>query len=181
MEGLRLAKSITGPSPNRAFYLLKRSLKGETTERGCSKGLEQHFKWRMQQPGEVASFLFCFCFSKWKCQLQPNQNRSTTPIWVTDWNPNWLSSEEHLFPCLCRGFQNGVDLKPGKNCRIYSMGRKRFCQILQCSLADSGTYTCDAGEAETSCSLVVYGKLFAALVVCLCLLLFLMMTCLGRA
>lgn len=54
--------------------------------------------------------------------------------------------------------QNGKEMKPGKNCRIYSMGRKRFCQIMQCSLADSGTYTCDAGEVNTSCSLEVYGK-----------------------
>lgn len=54
--------------------------------------------------------------------------------------------------------QNGTELKPGKNCRIYSMGRKRFCQIMQCSRADSGTYTCDTGEINTSCSLEVYGK-----------------------
>uniref|UniRef100_A0A667WA79 Obscurin like cytoskeletal adaptor 1a n=1 Tax=Myripristis murdjan TaxID=586833 RepID=A0A667WA79_9TELE len=53
-------------------------------------------------------------------------------------------------------FQYLCPLKPGKNCRIYSMGRKRFCQILLCSLADSGTYTCDTGEISTSCSLEVY-------------------------
>lgn len=53
--------------------------------------------------------------------------------------------------------QNGKELKPGKNCRIYSTGRKRFCQIMQCSRADSGTYTCDTGEINTSCSLEVYG------------------------
>ncbi|XP_059184069.1 obscurin-like protein 1a [Centropristis striata] len=55
-----------------------------------------------------------------------------------------------------RWLKNGTELKPGKNCRIYSMGRKRFCQILQCSLADSGTYTCDTGEISTSCSLEVF-------------------------
>ncbi|XP_023276058.1 obscurin-like protein 1 [Seriola lalandi dorsalis] len=55
-----------------------------------------------------------------------------------------------------RWLKNGTELKPGKNCRIYSMGRKRFCQILQCSRADSGTYTCDAGEINTYCSLEVY-------------------------
>ncbi|CAI5638349.1 unnamed protein product [Oreochromis niloticus] len=55
-----------------------------------------------------------------------------------------------------RWFKDGLELKPGKNCRIYSMGRKRFCQILQCSRADSGTYTCDTGEIKTSCSLEVY-------------------------
>uniref|UniRef100_UPI0037E7F21D obscurin-like protein 1a n=1 Tax=Semicossyphus pulcher TaxID=241346 RepID=UPI0037E7F21D len=55
-----------------------------------------------------------------------------------------------------RWLKNGTELKPGKNCRIYSMGRKRFCQIMQCSLADSGTYKCDTGEINTSCSLEVY-------------------------
>uniref|UniRef100_A0A3B4VJT8 Obscurin like cytoskeletal adaptor 1a n=1 Tax=Seriola dumerili TaxID=41447 RepID=A0A3B4VJT8_SERDU len=58
-----------------------------------------------------------------------------------------------------RWLKNGTELKPGKNCRIYSMGRKRFCQILQCSRADSGTYTCDAGEINTYCSLEVYHQL----------------------
>ncbi|XP_041834263.1 obscurin-like protein 1a [Melanotaenia boesemani] len=55
-----------------------------------------------------------------------------------------------------RWFKNGTELKPGKNCRIYSMGRKRFCQILQCTLADSGSYMCDTGDINTSCSLGVY-------------------------
>ncbi|XP_057685452.1 obscurin-like protein 1a [Corythoichthys intestinalis] len=53
-------------------------------------------------------------------------------------------------------FKSGTELKPGKNCRIYSMGRKKFCQILQCSMMDSGIYTCDVGETSTSCSLEVY-------------------------
>ncbi|XP_077422211.1 obscurin-like protein 1a [Vanacampus margaritifer] len=52
--------------------------------------------------------------------------------------------------------KSGTELKPGKNCRIYSTGRKKFCQIMQCSLADSGIYTCDVGEISTSCSLEVY-------------------------
>jgi hypothetical protein len=51
-----------------------------------------------------------------------------------------------------------VDLKPGKNCRIYSMGRKRYCQLLEASLADAGTYHCDAGDISTSCCLEVYGR-----------------------
>ncbi|XP_061533926.1 obscurin-like protein 1a [Phycodurus eques] len=55
-----------------------------------------------------------------------------------------------------RWFKSGTELKPGKNCRIYSMGRNKFCQILQCSLADSGIYTCDVGESSTSCTLEVY-------------------------
>ncbi|CAG5934228.1 obscurin-like protein 1a [Menidia menidia] len=55
-----------------------------------------------------------------------------------------------------RWFKNGSELKPGKNCRIYSMGRKRFCQILQCAPSDSGSYTCDTGDVRTCCSLDVY-------------------------
>uniref|UniRef100_W5K7R4 Obscurin-like protein 1 n=1 Tax=Astyanax mexicanus TaxID=7994 RepID=W5K7R4_ASTMX len=54
--------------------------------------------------------------------------------------------------------KNGVELKPGKNHRIYSMGRKRFLQILKCELGDSGVYVCDAGDATTSCSLEVYER-----------------------
>ncbi|XP_077574245.1 obscurin-like protein 1a [Stigmatopora nigra] len=55
-----------------------------------------------------------------------------------------------------RWFKNGTELKPDKNCRIYSMGRKKFCQILQCSMVDSGIYTCDVGESSTSGSLKVF-------------------------
>ncbi|XP_037330512.2 obscurin-like protein 1a [Pungitius pungitius] len=53
-------------------------------------------------------------------------------------------------------YKNGAELKPGNNCRIYSMGRKRFCQIMLCSRSDSGTYTCDTGDINTCCSLEVY-------------------------
>ncbi|XP_048094827.1 obscurin-like protein 1 isoform X12 [Alosa alosa] len=52
--------------------------------------------------------------------------------------------------------KDGVELKPGKNHRIYSMGRKRFLQILRCEMDDSGVYMCDAGDTSTSCSLEVY-------------------------
>ncbi|KAI4892996.1 hypothetical protein NFI96_027323 [Prochilodus magdalenae] len=54
--------------------------------------------------------------------------------------------------------KNGVEVKPGKNHRIYSMGRKRFLQIVRCELGDSGVYMCDAGDATTSCSVEVYER-----------------------
>ncbi|XP_073769146.1 obscurin isoform X33 [Danio rerio] len=54
--------------------------------------------------------------------------------------------------------KNGVQLKPGKNHRIYSMGRKCFLQILKCELGDSGLYVCDAGDATTSCSVDIYER-----------------------
>ncbi|XP_012689426.2 obscurin-like protein 1 isoform X8 [Clupea harengus] len=52
--------------------------------------------------------------------------------------------------------KDGVEMKPGKNHRIYSMGRKRFFQILKCEMDDSGVYMCDAGDISTSCSLEVF-------------------------
>ncbi|XP_037395274.1 obscurin-like protein 1 isoform X7 [Pygocentrus nattereri] len=54
--------------------------------------------------------------------------------------------------------KNGIELKPGKSLRIYSMGRKRFLQILRCELGDSGVYVCDAGDATTSCSVEVFER-----------------------
>ncbi|XP_073701466.1 obscurin-like protein 1 [Garra rufa] len=54
--------------------------------------------------------------------------------------------------------KNDVQLKPGKNHRIYSMGRKCFLQILKCEPGDSGLYVCDAGDASTSCSVDIYDR-----------------------
>nr|XP_043874202.1 obscurin-like protein 1 isoform X2 [Solea senegalensis] len=55
-------------------------------------------------------------------------------------------------------FKNGVEMKPSKEVRIYAMGRKRFLQIIKCHVSDSGTYTCDAGEATTFCTVEVYER-----------------------
>ncbi|KAE8299626.1 Obscurin [Larimichthys crocea] len=38
------------------------------------------------------------------------------------------------------------------------MGRKRFLQIMKCHVSDSGIYTCDAGDATTSCTVEVYER-----------------------
>ncbi|XP_047227176.1 obscurin-like isoform X6 [Girardinichthys multiradiatus] len=54
--------------------------------------------------------------------------------------------------------KDGVEIKPSKDVRIYSMGRKRFLQIMKCNTADSGMYTCDAGDAATSCTVEVYER-----------------------
>lgn len=64
-------------------------------------------------------------------------------------------NERLVFPLT---FQNGVEVKPNKDLRIYAMGRKRFLQIMKCQVQDSGIYTCDAGDAATSCTVEVYGK-----------------------
>lgn len=52
--------------------------------------------------------------------------------------------------------KNGIELKSSKTLRIYSMGRKRCLQILECSISDSGLYTCEIGDLSTSCKLEVY-------------------------
>ncbi|XP_034740739.1 obscurin-like protein 1 isoform X8 [Etheostoma cragini] len=54
--------------------------------------------------------------------------------------------------------KNGVELKPSKDLRIYAMGRKRFLQIMKCHVSDSGLYTCDVGDATTSCTVEVYER-----------------------
>ncbi|KAJ8349563.1 hypothetical protein SKAU_G00246930 [Synaphobranchus kaupii] len=54
--------------------------------------------------------------------------------------------------------KNGMELKPSKSQRIYSMGRKRFLQVMKCEISDSGIYTCDAGDISTCCSLEVYER-----------------------
>ncbi|XP_040057987.2 obscurin isoform X17 [Gasterosteus aculeatus] len=54
--------------------------------------------------------------------------------------------------------KNGVEVKPGKDLRIYAMGRKRFLQIMKCNVGDSGMYACDAGDVSTSCTVDVYER-----------------------
>ncbi|KAM6129576.1 obscurin-like protein 1 [Pterocles gutturalis] len=52
-------------------------------------------------------------------------------------------------------FKDGQELRPGRNCRIYSAGRRRVLQLSRCELADAGTYTCDAGDCQASAMLHV--------------------------
>ncbi|XP_053352236.1 obscurin-like protein 1 [Clarias gariepinus] len=69
-----------------------------------------------------------------------------------------LECELSKYNVTVKWTKNGEELKPGKNHRIYSMGRKCFLQILRCGLGDSGVYVCDAGDATTSCSVEVYER-----------------------
>ncbi|KAM4731326.1 obscurin-like protein 1 [Anableps anableps] len=54
--------------------------------------------------------------------------------------------------------KDGVEMKASKDVRIYAMGRKRFLQIMKCNTTDCGTYTCDACDAATSCTVEVYER-----------------------
>ncbi|KAM6307131.1 obscurin-like protein 1 [Aegotheles albertisi] len=51
--------------------------------------------------------------------------------------------------------KDGLELRPGPNCRIYSVGRRRILQLSRCELADAGTYTCDTGNCCASATLHV--------------------------
>lgn len=71
------------------------------------------------------------------------------------------------FYCICLfyfvfsyHFQDRAEVKTSKDLRIYAMGRKRFLQIMKCQVSDSGMYTCDAGDAATSCTVEVYGTVY---------------------
>ncbi|XP_061902761.1 obscurin-like protein 1 [Entelurus aequoreus] len=82
--------------------------------------------------------------------------RALIDVRVEEECPALLECEFSRHNIDVRWFKSGTELKPGTNCRIYSMGRKKFCHILQCSVADAGVYTCDAGEINTICSVEVY-------------------------
>ncbi|XP_047011817.2 obscurin isoform X7 [Ictalurus punctatus] len=69
-----------------------------------------------------------------------------------------LECELSKYNVTVKWIKNGEEIKPGKNHRIYSMGRKCFLQIVRCELGDSGVYVCDAGDVTTSCSVEVYER-----------------------
>uniref|UniRef100_A0A673FZ41 Obscurin like cytoskeletal adaptor 1a n=1 Tax=Sinocyclocheilus rhinocerous TaxID=307959 RepID=A0A673FZ41_9TELE len=58
-----------------------------------------------------------------------------------------------------RWLKNGLELKSSKTLRIYSMGRKRCLQILECNISDSGLYTCERAccllETLRKCTLAI--------------------------
>ncbi|CAL8266125.1 unnamed protein product [Lota lota] len=57
-----------------------------------------------------------------------------------------------------RWMKNGAEVKPGKDLRIFAMGRKRFLQIMKSVVADSAQYTCDAADTSTSCTVEIYER-----------------------
>lgn len=58
-----------------------------------------------------------------------------------------------MFPHL----KGDVELKPGKNLGIHSLGRKRTLVINKCSPEDAGTYICRTTDDNTSAKLTVNG------------------------
>ncbi|XP_030435565.1 obscurin-like protein 1 isoform X2 [Gopherus evgoodei] len=55
-------------------------------------------------------------------------------------------------------YKDGLALRAGPKCRIYSVGRRRLLQLSHCSLDDAGEYTCDAGDCRASATLRVYER-----------------------
>lgn len=68
--------------------------------------------------------------------------------------------------CLFAPVQDGQELRPGPNCRIYSAGRRRILQLSRCELTDAGSYTCDAGDCQASAMLHVQGTVTQLPAVC---------------
>lgn len=68
--------------------------------------------------------------------------------------------------CLFASVQDGQELRPGPNCRIYSAGRRRILQLSHCELTDTGSYTCDAGDCRASAVLHVQGTVTQFPAVC---------------
>ncbi|KAM4551578.1 obscurin isoform 28-T28 [Odontesthes bonariensis] len=55
-------------------------------------------------------------------------------------------------------FKNDVELKPGKNFGIHSLGRKRTLVINKCTPEDGGTYVCRTTDDNTSAKLTVHAR-----------------------
>lgn len=54
--------------------------------------------------------------------------------------------------------QDDVELKPGRNFGIHSLGRKRTLAINKCTPEDGGTYVCRTTDDNTSAKLTVHGN-----------------------
>ncbi|XP_048809341.1 obscurin-like protein 1 isoform X5 [Lagopus muta] len=52
--------------------------------------------------------------------------------------------------------KDGMELRPGPHCRMYSAGRRRLLQLNHCALPDAGIYTCEAGDCQASATLRVH-------------------------
>ncbi|KAL3988587.1 [heparan sulfate]-glucosamine 3-sulfotransferase 6 [Sarotherodon galilaeus] len=57
-----------------------------------------------------------------------------------------------------RWFKDEVELKPGKNFAIHSLGQKRTLAINKCSPEDGGTYICRTTDDNTSAKLTVHAR-----------------------
>ncbi|XP_039998756.1 obscurin isoform X7 [Xiphias gladius] len=55
-------------------------------------------------------------------------------------------------------FRGDVELKPGKNFGIHSLGRKRTLLISKCTPEDTGTYMCRTTDDNTSARLTVHAR-----------------------
>ncbi|CAB1448560.1 unnamed protein product, partial [Pleuronectes platessa] len=55
-------------------------------------------------------------------------------------------------------FKDNVELKPGKNYGIHSLGRKRTLVISKCTPADAGSYVCRTTDDNTSAKLIVHAR-----------------------
>ncbi|XP_062259632.1 obscurin isoform X2 [Platichthys flesus] len=55
-------------------------------------------------------------------------------------------------------FKDDVELKPGKNYGIHSLGRKRTLVISKCTPADAGVYVCRTTDDNTSAKLIVHAR-----------------------
>ncbi|KAM8728681.1 obscurin isoform 5-T5 [Acanthopagrus schlegelii] len=55
-------------------------------------------------------------------------------------------------------FKGDVELKPGKNFGIHSLGRKRSLVINKCTYEDAGTYICRTADDNTSAKLTVQAR-----------------------
>lgn len=65
-----------------------------------------------------------------------------------------------------RWYKNGRELTTGKKYQLISQDIYRQLTIDDVCSSDEDTYTCDAGDDETSCQLLVEGEIFLTFLLC---------------
>ncbi|XP_061142842.1 obscurin-like protein 1 isoform X4 [Syngnathus typhle] len=173
-KGLSDLKSMERETVTLEVELSHPGVAGTWWRNGNQLKLSSHF--RMSAKGQVHSLTICnlsvedtatftFCADKLKTAARLVVKEPPVTIFrkledqrIPEGSVVSMECEVSRHNLEVNWMKNGSKVKPGKNVRIYAIGRKRFLQITKCLVGDSGMYTCDAGEVATSATVEVYER-----------------------
>ncbi|XP_037136753.1 obscurin-like protein 1 isoform X5 [Syngnathus acus] len=173
-KGLSDLKSMERETVTLEVELSHPGVAGTWWRNGNQLKLSSHF--RMSAKGQVHSLTICnlsvedtatftFCADKLKTSARLVVKEPPVTIFrkledqkIPEGSVVSMECEVSRHNVEVNWMKNGSKVKPGKNVRIYAIGRKRFLQITKCLVGDSGMYTCDAGEVATSATVEVYER-----------------------
>ncbi|XP_049584751.1 obscurin isoform X5 [Syngnathus scovelli] len=173
-KGLSDLKSMERETVTLEVELSHPGVAGTWWRNGNQLKLSSHF--RMSAKGQVHSLTICnlsvedtatftFCADKLKTSARLVVKEPPVTIFrkledqkIPEGSVVSMECEVSRHNVDVNWMKNGSKVKPGKNVRLYAIGRKRFLQITKCLVGDSGMYTCDAGEVATSATVEVYER-----------------------